>query len=121
MLHSARDISDGGIAVTLVQAGFQKDIGAAVQQDQSLMVHPLFGLFAEPASTILVTAHPGNVSKIEALASEYSFFAVRIGSTGGRRLEISVDREPFISAPLFELRTTWAESLEATLHGEVTA
>ncbi len=121
LLHSARDISDGGIAVTLVQAGFQKDIGAAVQQDQSLMVHPLFGLFAEPASTILVTAHPGNVSKIEALASEYSFFAVRIGSTGGRRLEISVDREPFISAPLFELRTTWAESLEATLHGEVTA
>jgi hypothetical protein len=30
-----------------------------------------------------------------------------------------VDREPFISASLDELRTVWAESLEATLHDEV--
>ena len=121
LLHSARDISDGGIAVALAQAGFQKEIGAAVEQDPSLMVHPLFGVFAEPASTMFVTAHPGNVSKIEALAGEYSFFAVRIGTTGGRRLEISVDGEPFISAPLVDLRKIWDESLEATLHGEVTA
>ncbi len=121
LLHSARDISDGGIAVALAQAGFQKEIGATVEQDQSLMIHPLFGLFAEPASTMLVTAHPSNVSKIEALAGEYSFFAVRIGTTGGRRLEISVDHEPFISAPLVDLRKTWGEFLEATLHGEVTA
>ena len=121
VLRSARDISDGGIAVALAQAGFQKDIGAVVEQDQSLMIHPLFGLFAEPASTLLITALPSNIAKIEAAANEYGFFAVRIGTTGGRRLEISVDREPFVSAPLADLRRTWAESLEATLHGEVTA
>ena len=51
LLSSARDISDGGIAVALAQAGFAKGIGATVEQDPSLMVHPLFGLFAEPAST----------------------------------------------------------------------
>jgi phosphoribosylformylglycinamidine (FGAM) synthase-like enzyme len=34
---------------------FPLGIGAKVEQDQSLMVHPLFGLFAEPASTVLVT------------------------------------------------------------------
>jgi len=85
------------------------------------MVHPLFGLFAEPASTVLITAHSDNISKIEDLAGEYSFFAVRIGTTGGSRLEISVEREPFISAPLDELRKPWASSLEANLHGEVMA
>ena len=121
LLHSARDISDGGIAVSLAQAAFFKGIGATVEQDQSLMAHPLFGLFAEPASTILVTAHPSHVSKIEALAGEYSFFAARIGSTGGQRLEISVDGESFISAPLADLRKPWASALEATLHGEVLA
>jgi hypothetical protein len=84
-------------------------------------VHPLFGLFAEPASTLLVTAHPNHVSAIEKLAGEYSFYIARIGTTGGPRLEISVDRQPFISAPLTALRKSWAESLQATLHDEVTA
>jgi phosphoribosylformylglycinamidine (FGAM) synthase-like enzyme len=121
LLRSARDISDGGIAVALAQAAFPLSIGATVDQDQSLMVHPLFGLFAEPASTLLVTALPSNISAIEKLAEEYSFFVARIGTTGGSNLDISVDRQMFISAPLTALRGPWAESLEATLHDEVTA
>jgi phosphoribosylformylglycinamidine synthase II len=121
LLHSARDISDGGIAVALAQSAFPLSIGAVVEQDQSLMVHPLFGLFAEPASTLLVTTHPSQASTIEKLAGEYSFFTARIGTTGGPTLEISVDRERFISAPLAALRKPWAESLQATLHNEVTA
>ena len=121
LLSSACDISDGGIAVALAQAAFPKQIGAAVEQDQSLMVHPLFGLFAEPASTMLVTAHPSQVAELEALADEYSFFAARIGTTGGENLEISVYRQPMIAAPLADLRKPWASALEATLRGEVTA
>jgi len=121
LLYSARDISDGGIAVALAQAAFPLFIGASIEQDQSLMAHPLFGLFAEPASTILATAHPDNVSEIEAIAGRHGFFSVRIGTTGGQRLEIFVDREPFISAPLSALRKPWAESLQATLHDEVPA
>jgi phosphoribosylformylglycinamidine synthase len=121
LLHSARDLSDGGIAVALAQAAFPLSIGATVEQDQSLMVHPLFGLFAEPATTMIVTAHPGKVSQIEELAAEFSFFCARIGSTGGHRLDISVYHDPFISAPLAALRKPWAESLQATLLGEVPA
>jgi phosphoribosylformylglycinamidine synthase len=121
LLRSARDISDGGIAVALAQAAFPMSIGATVEQDQSLMVHPFFGLFAEPASTLVVTADPEKVSDFEKLAVEYSFFVARIGTTGGPKLEISVDREPFISAPLSALRKPWAESLQAILHDEVPA
>jgi phosphoribosylformylglycinamidine synthase subunit PurL len=121
LLRSARDISDGGIAVALAQSAFPLSIGASVEQEQSLMAHPLFGLFAEPASTLLVTAQPEHVSEIEELAGEYSFNVARLGTTGGSALEISVDRQKFISAPLTALRTSWAESLEATLHDEVPA
>jgi phosphoribosylformylglycinamidine (FGAM) synthase-like enzyme len=121
LVHSARDVSDGGIAVALTQSCFRKGIGATVEQDQSLMVHPLFGLFAEPASTVFVTASPGNVSAIEDLAGEYSFLAARIGTTGGHKLEISVYGNPFISAPVAGLRKPWAEALQATLHDEVLA
>jgi phosphoribosylformylglycinamidine synthase len=121
LLSSACDISDGGIAVALAQAGFPKEIGATVEQDQSLMVHPLFGLFAEPASTMLVTAHPSQVATIEELAGEFSFLAARIGTTGGENLQINVYRQPMISASLASLKKPWASALEATLHGEVTA
>jgi phosphoribosylformylglycinamidine synthase len=121
LLRSARDISDGGIAVALAQSCFGHGIGATVGQDQSLMVHPLFGLFAEPASTIIATTDPSNVSAIEKLADEYSFIAVRIGSTGGDKLVISVYGNALISAPLSDLRKPWDSALEATLHDEVSA
>ena len=121
LIHSARDISDGGIAVALAQAAFAKGIGVTVEQDPSLLAHPLFGLFAEPASTLIVTADPSNLAEIDAMASQYNFFSARIGTTGGNRLEILVDGETFISAPLDELRTPWASALEANLHGEVPA
>jgi phosphoribosylformylglycinamidine synthase len=121
LLRSARDVSDGGIAVALAQAAFPNHLGAAMEQEPSLMVHPLFGLFAEPASTVLITTDPSNASEVEKLAGKYNFLAARIGTTGGQRLEISVDGEPFISVPLTDLRKPWASALESTLHGEVTA
>ncbi len=121
LVHSVRDLSDGGIAVALAQAAFPNCIGATVEQDQSLMAHPLFGLFAEPASTMIVTAKPGNVSEIEATAKEYGYFAARIGATGGSRLEITVDHETFISAPISALYEAWSTALEANLREEVHA
>jgi phosphoribosylformylglycinamidine synthase len=121
LLSSACDISDGGIAVALAQAAFPLEIGATVEQDQSLMVHPLFGLFAEPASTMLLSTEPSLVGQIEEFADRYGFFAARIGTTGGDRLEINVYHQPLISAPLATLCKPWATALESTLRGEVTA
>ena len=121
LIHSARDISDGGIAVALAQSAFPNGIGAAVEQEQSLMVHPLFGLFAEPASTVFVTADAGHIGAIEQLAGEYGYNAARIGTTGGDRLNLSVYGNTFISATVDELRRPWAHALESALHEEVTA
>jgi len=121
LIHSARDLSDGGIAVALAQAAFPRQIGATVEQDQSLLAHPLFGLFAEQASTMIVTAAPGQVSEIEETARVHGYFAARIGATGGTRLEILVDRETFVSAPVSALQDAWASALEANLREEVHA
>ena len=121
LIHSARDISDGGIAVALAQASFPNDIGATVEQEQSLMAHPLFGLFAEPASTVLVTCEPNRLDAIEDFADRYGYYAVRIGTTGGDKLEISVYKQPMITASLASLRKPWSSALEANIHGEVAA
>ena len=121
LIHSARDIGDGGIAVALAQAAFPLGIGAKVEQEQSLMAHPLFGLFAEPASTVIISASLSQVEDIEELADEYGYFIARIGTTGGDELEINVYKQPMISTPLESIRKPWANALEAILHGEVTA
>ena len=121
LIHSARDISDGGIAVALAQAAFVKNIGAKVEQEQALMAHPLFGLFSEPASTVLLSADPHRVTEIEEIAEHFDFNVARVGTTGGNRLEVSVYGDTFISASLADLRNPWASALEAALHNEVTA
>jgi phosphoribosylformylglycinamidine synthase II len=121
LIRSARDISDGGLAVALAQAAFPHRIGAVVAQEQSLMASPLFGLFSEPASTVLLSADPEKVSEIEELADEQGFIAARIGITGGDRLEIAVFGNPFVSASLAELRSVWSSALESAIHEEVVA
>ncbi len=121
LVRSARDISDGGIAVALAQAAFPLGVGATVDQDPSLLIHPLFGLFAEPATTVLLSTAPGHIAAIEKLAGEFNFMMARVGTTGGTRLEITVDREPFIAAEIAELRKPWSTALESALHNEVTA
>jgi phosphoribosylformylglycinamidine synthase len=121
LLSSARDLADGGVAVALAQAAFPKGIGATVEQDPALMGHPLFGLFAEPASTMLISAHPGKIAEITALANESKYMVARIGTTGGKTLQISVYGDLLVSAPLAELRHPWDAALESALHDEVTA
>ena len=121
LIRSARDISDGGIATGVAQATFDKGIGAKVDQEPELMKHPLFGLFAEPASMVVVSTAHENISDIEELANRFSYFCSRLGITGGDRVEISVYGDVLISASISELRDPWAKSLEAALHNEVTA
>jgi len=121
LVRSACDVSDGGIAVALAQAGFPRNIAATVDQEPSLLAHPLFGLFAEPASTVIVSTATENISAIEKLAGKFNFLAARIGTTGGKTFQINVDRQTFISAPLEDLRRTWASALEANLREEVLA
>jgi phosphoribosylformylglycinamidine synthase len=116
-----RDIGDGGIAVALAQAGATRGVGAVVEQHPSLLRHPLFGLFAEQASTVLLTTHPSFVTRIEKLAAEYGINAARIGTTGGKRLEIAIYGDKVISSPISDLRSIWSSSLEADLHNEVPA
>ena len=115
------DGSARGGEITVNQAGFTHGIGATVEQDESLMVHPQFGLFAEPATTVLVSTDASQIGAIEELADNYGFNVARIGTTGGDRLEIKIYGDTFVSASIEELRTIWAKSLEATLHDEVTA
>ena len=78
-------------------------IGATVEQDPSLLAHPLFGLFAEPASTVILTTAHENISKSKARRSKTS--SLPASEPRAAKSCKSVDREPFIDASLEDLRT----------------
>ncbi len=121
LVSAARDVSDGGLAVALAQASLAHNVGAVVAQEPALAAAPLFGLFAEPASTMILSAAGKHVGEIEKLAEEYGFQAARVGTTGGDRLEISIYGQTVIASALDPLRAGWSEALETALHEEVMA
>ena len=60
LVESAKDCSEGGLAVTLAECGFARGIGAQVDLSSYGLV-PEFVLFGEDASRILISCDPQNV------------------------------------------------------------
>ena len=77
LLHSARDISDGGIAVALAEGCFAHQIGVRVTVPVDVADDPMACvLFAEHASEVLVTCAPESVEEIKKIADDYGFVTV---------------------------------------------
>jgi phosphoribosylformylglycinamidine synthase len=124
LLHSARDISDGGIAVALAEGCFAHQIGVRVTVPGGLPDDPMSCvLFAEHASEVIVTCAPESVEKIEKIADDCGFVTVvHLGTTIADRVEISVNGQPVISETIANLFEPWRrglpDALESTFHLE---
>jgi phosphoribosylformylglycinamidine synthase len=122
LLHSAKDISDGGLAVAAAEATFGHQIGAtlALQNDGSV-----FSLFGEPAGEVLVTCDPSDFELVQKVASEYgSVTVVPLGTTGGTKLQISGAGPDLVSRNLISedvpiLHESWSGALQSALSGDV--
>ncbi|MGB9030164.1 MAG: phosphoribosylformylglycinamidine synthase subunit PurL [Acidobacteriaceae bacterium] len=122
LMRSARDVSDGGLAVTLAEAGFPLGLGARVATFQSDHADVLDAYFSEPASSVIVTCDPGSCQAIERLVDECDeVYCDPIGTTTTGNLEIVFDNKSVVSVDISELRNSWSTALEAQLAEEVTA
>ncbi len=125
LLHSARDVSDGGLAVSLAEASIGSGLGAIIdivdETAPPAPSQPLEVLFSEPSSAVVVSCAAANVAAITAVASQFGLFVLRIGETGGTSLDFNIDGEHVFSIPIQELREPWAKALESALYDEVTA
>jgi phosphoribosylformylglycinamidine synthase len=114
LLASARDISDGGLAVALAEATFTKRVGATIHLN---IEGTALSLFGEEAGDIIATCDSVNVEKVRNLAEEFDFVTVvPIGTTGGEHLKIlSQDNRVVISERVDALRSAWSNALQSTL------
>jgi phosphoribosylformylglycinamidine synthase len=117
LIDSAKDCSEGGLAVTLAECGFAAGIGARVALNSSGLV-PEFVLFGEDASRILISCDPQKVGRIQQVAADFGLSAQAIGDTILEKLEIRVDGIVAAAAAVSQLRDVWACALERALHVE---
>ncbi len=105
LVHSAHDLSDGGLAQALVESALRKDVGVTVALPEG--ADPFVSLFSESAGRVLVSVSRGHRQAFEALAAEFEVPITALGITGGDRLAVKDQFE----VPLDELREAWSGTL----------
>jgi phosphoribosylformylglycinamidine synthase subunit PurL len=139
LLAGAHDLSDGGLAVALVEATLAAGVGATIDlppvlasvvgdgaapgtptrmpADQVPPVAlapehvPLAALASESASRVLLAAPPEATEELQALATEAGVPITRLGTTGGDRLVVP----GLLDLPLSRLRDAYEGALPRAL------
>jgi phosphoribosylformylglycinamidine synthase len=105
VLSSAHDVSDGGLASTLVECALLDGIGARVQ----LSGDPFVGLFSESTARAVVTCGDADVDRVLSLAADNAVPVARLGRCGGSELVI----EGLFALPIDKLRAAHEATLPA--------
>ncbi|MGC2109801.1 MAG: phosphoribosylformylglycinamidine synthase subunit PurL [Candidatus Korobacteraceae bacterium] len=117
LVDSAKDCSEGGLAVAMAECGFARGIGVRVDLSSSGLV-PEFVLFGEDASRIVISCDERNVGRIKEIAVKFGLSAEPIGETVAEKLEIQVNGALAASASVSELQEAWGSALQRALHIE---
>jgi phosphoribosylformylglycinamidine synthase II len=86
LLAAAHDLSDGGLAVALVEAVLAAGVGATVELPTGLP--PLAALASESASRALIAVDPAAAAAVAAAAARTGVPIRRLGRTGGDALVV---------------------------------
>jgi phosphoribosylformylglycinamidine synthase len=118
LLAAAHDLSDGGLALALVEATLAAGVGATVELPEVLgpaalepAQVPLAALVSESASRVLLAAPPEAADQLKALARTANVPAARLGATGGDRLIVP----GLLDLPLSQLRDAYEGALPRAL------
>ncbi len=117
LLRSAHDCSDGGIAITLAEScfdtgGLGATVDLAASAPSTTLSSSVFSLFGESASRIVVSVAASEEPDLLARAQAGGVPARRIGTTGGTRLEISVEGRKAVDVAVADAEHIWATALE---------
>jgi len=123
---SAHDISDGGLAVGVVESCFATGVGAQhvgpqlgamIRVDDSAVTE--FALFGEGGARCVVSVSAARLAALQGIARQYGVAASEIGQvTQDASLRIEHKGRAIIASPVENLRDIWANSLERALQSK---
>jgi phosphoribosylformylglycinamidine synthase II len=120
LLHSARDISDGGVAVALAEGCFEHGIGVRANLSRSPDLPLEWDLFAETASQMVISCGKKQVAEIEKIVRNYDGIMVAtLGETVAGTFELAVDSRVVIGEKVSGLRNLWSHALSARLTSDL--
>jgi len=120
LLHSARDISDGGTAVALAEACFCHGIGLRANLSKAPDLPAEWDLFGETASQCILSCSRTSVAQIERIVSRYpGLMVATLGETVTDLFELAVDGRVLIRERVSGLRNVWSTALAALLRNDV--
>ncbi len=120
LIHSAKDISDGGLAVALAESGFERGIGVRATLGALSEAEYTTALFAENATEVLVTCAFEDYGTICTLLDEEgAIWPLDLGETIEDSVEIFAGSVPLVETSLSDLKQGWSTALEAQLAAEV--
>ncbi len=109
VIHTAHDLSEGGLAIALAEACIHGRQGASLTVDNE----PL-GLFSESQARALVAVAPKDAERVLQEAEEFDVPALDAGEVGGTRLEVTFDGGR-LEAQVEELHRIWSTALVRSL------
>ncbi|MGH3497348.1 MAG: phosphoribosylformylglycinamidine synthase subunit PurL [Nocardioidaceae bacterium] len=109
LVNAAHDLSDGGLAMALVESCLRHDVGARVSVPEGL--DPFVALFSESTARAIVAVAPTAADGFVAAAGRCGVPCQMIGRVGGDALDVA----GVFSVVLSELRATWSATLPAIL------
>jgi phosphoribosylformylglycinamidine synthase len=113
LVAAAHDLSDGGLAVALVEATLAAGVGATVDLPPGLA--PLAALVSESPSRVLLAVPPEAAEQLDTSTARAGVPAIRLGTTGGDRLVVGA----VVDLPLSQLRDAYESALPRALGDSV--
>lgn len=112
LVHSAHDVSEGGLFITLLEKALGANIGCSVETDASVRKDAF--LFGEGQSRVVVTCKAAAVHDIEEICTIHGVRVNSLGSTGGD--SIFIDGENYGNLDAF--RTEYEQSIGRYMQAE---
>lgn len=102
LFTAAHDLSQGGLAISLVEMVLRHSVGATITLDNVGIA-----LISETPGRVVVAVAPAKSSELKQLADKHSIALTKLGTTGGDALVING-----ASIPLTELRAAHTETFK---------
>jgi phosphoribosylformylglycinamidine synthase subunit PurL len=118
LIHSARDISDGGLPIALAESCFARNIGIQATVLPKTPSCGPEGFFAEPATWTIVSFDHAARPEIMQIALKHNILAHSLGKTINDRVVMFANLKTVIDTTIADLKKTWSSSLENTLHDQ---
>jgi phosphoribosylformylglycinamidine synthase II len=113
LIKSAHDLSEGGLAVGLAECCITGDIPIGATVNIASDIDPIYMLFGESQSRILITCEENKLSDVEKILNKNKLKFSQIGRVGGNFLKIN----NFIDADIYALKKTYYTSFENYMKG----